>query len=337
MQPDNQQPYQVPQPPTIQPGMPGQPSMPSSPELPPNMSPVPGMSPTPEILPAPPVNPAPNTTITSSPQEAQIVAQPGTPATPGAAPNTPPAQQAPPKSKKSNISTQNTLLFSEMRENMIIMSDGSFRSVIECQSINFDLMSAREREGIEFSYQNLLNSLYFPIQILVRSQRVDIGPYLDRLAEIRRSQDNMLLNVLMDDYMNFIDILSQEANIMDKRFFIVVPYYPGGDMNAMKQQAKGLFDSFFSGKKDTLITRIDQPMYEKAKDEIKNRIDTVMNGLFAMGVKSSQLNTRQLGELFYTSYNPDSAVREPLAHNLNDLTTTFVRKGSGESPYGGMN
>lgn len=267
---------------------------------------------------------------------------PTTPTTPTQAPTpttTAPAAAlaAEPKQtgKKGAISTQNTLLFSEMRENMIIMNDGSFRAVVECQSINFDLMSSREREGIEFSYQNFLNSLYFPIQVLVRSQRVDIGPYLDRLADIRRSQDNMLLNVLMDDYMNFIDILSQEANIMDKRFFIVVPYYPTGDLNAVAKQAKGLFDSFFSGKKDTVVTKIDQPMYEKAKDEIKNRVDTVMNGLFQMGVKSKQLSTKQLGELFYTSYNPDIAVRQPMGQSGTDLTTTFVRKGQGESPYGG--
>lgn len=304
MQPDNQQPYQLPPNPTTPPVVSGQPSQP---------------------LPPQPQQPQPGQPI--SPMQPGIT-QPGQPA-----PNsqTPPT----PKDKKSAISTQNTLLFSEMRENMIIMSDGSFRAVIECQSINFDLMSTREREAIEFSYQNLLNSLYFPVQILVRSQRVDIGPYLDRLSRIRRSQDNMLLNVLMDDYMNFIEVLSQEANIMDKRFFIVVPYFPGGDVNAMKQQAKGLFDSFFSGKKETLITRIDQPMYEKAKDEIKNRIDTVMNGLFAMGVKSLQLNTRQLGELFYISYNPDTAARQPLVRNPNDLTTTYIRKGNGESPYGG--
>ena len=83
---------------------------------------------------------------------------------------------------------------------MIIMADGTFRAVVACKSINFDLMSSREREGVEFSYQNFLNALYFPIQIFIRSQRVDIGPYLDRLEEIRRNQDNMLLNVLMDDY-----------------------------------------------------------------------------------------------------------------------------------------
>lgn len=243
-----------------------------------------------------------------------------------------------PEQKKQNgpISTQNTLLFSEMRENMIIMSDGSFRAVVECESINFDLMSSREREGIEFSYQNFINSLYFPIQILIRSRRVDIGPYLDRLAEIRRNQDNMLLNVLMDDYMDFIDILAQEANIMDKSFYVVVPYYPAGDASVMKQQAKGLFSSFFSGKKEASVTKIDQVTYTKAKDEIKNRIDSVMSGLFQIGVKSRQLSTRQLGELFYTSYNPDTSSRESLAAiDPSQLTTTYVRKGQGQPPAGG--
>ncbi len=202
------------------------------------------------------------------------------------------------KKQKGPISTQNTLLFSEMRENMIIMSDGSFRAVVECESINFDLMSSREREGIEFSYQNL--------------------------------------NVLMDDYMDFIDILAQEANIMDKSFYVVVPYYPAGEENAFKQQTKGLFNSFFSGKKEATVTKIDQVTYTKAKDEIKNRIDSVMNGLFQMGVKSWQLNTRQLGELFYTSYNPDTSSRESLEDiDPSELTTTYVTKGTGPSPRGG--
>ena len=257
----------------------------------------------------------------------------------GSGPNpTAPSPDKTPENKKQKgpISTQNTLLFSEMRENMIIMSDGSFRAVVECESINFDLMSSREREGIEFSYQNFINSLYFPIQVLIRSRRVDIGPYLDRLAEIRRNQDNMLLNVLMDDYMDFIDILAQEANIMDKSFYVVVPYYPAGEENAFKQQTKGLFNSFFSGKKEATVTKIDQVTYTKAKDEIKNRIDSVMNGLFQMGVKSWQLNTRQLGELFYTSYIPDTSSRESLEDiDPSELTTTYVTKGTGPSPRGG--
>src|SRR5665811_2214491 len=155
------------------------------------------------------------------PNQIPAVPAAGFPATQGSGNETP----APLKPKNPN-STQNTLLLSEVRDNMVIMADGSFRAVVACKSINFDLMSSREREGVEFSYQNFLNALNHPVQILIRSQRIDIAPYIDRLIQIRRDQDNMLLNVLMDDYINFIDVLSQEANIMDKSFFIAIPYYP---------------------------------------------------------------------------------------------------------------
>ncbi|HMH69785.1 MAG TPA: hypothetical protein VK502_00130 [Candidatus Saccharimonadales bacterium] len=234
------------------------------------------------------------------------------------------------KKPQQQNTTQNSLLISEMRDSMAIMSDGSFRAVVACKSINFDLMSSREREGVEFSYQNFLNALYFPIQIFIRSQRVDIGPYIDRLATIRRSQDNMLLNVLMDDYINFIDILSQEANIMDKSFFIVIPFYPTGDLTNVIAQSKGIFSKLFA-KQEAVATKIDKVSYEKAKDEIKNRVDSVMSGLFQIGVNSAQLNTKELGELYYNMYNPDTAVREPLG-DFENVTSTYVKKGQGEAP-----
>jgi hypothetical protein len=238
-----------------------------------------------------------------------------------------PSQSAP-KIPTNPNTTQNSLLISEIREGMVIMSDGSFRSVIASKSINFDLMSSREREGVEFSYQNFLNALYFDIQIFVRSQRVDIGPYIDRLVNIRRSQDNMLLNVLMDDYINFIDVLSQEANIMDKSFFVVIPYYPSGTINNVVEQSKGFFGKLFA-KPKTTATRIDKATYDKAKDEMKNRVDSVMSGLFQIGVQSVQLNTKELGELYYNIYNPDTAVREPLG-DFETITSTYVRKGGVE-------
>ena len=250
--------------------------------------------------------------------------------------NTPDQQQAIGSNDQSSKpaatqnTTQNSLLISELRDGMVIMSDGSFRAVIACKSINFDLMSSREREGVEYSYQNFLNALYFPVQIFIRSQRVDIGPYIDRLTTIRRAQDNMLLNVLMDDYINFIDILSQEANIMDKSFFVIVPYYPTGDLNTLKDQGKGFFSKIFA-KPQTTATKIDKVAYDKAKDEIKNRVDSVTSGLFQIGVKSVQLNTKELGELYYNMYNPDTAVREPLG-NFEQVTSTYVRKGEGEAP-----
>jgi type IV secretory pathway VirB4 component len=235
-----------------------------------------------------------------------------------------------PEKKSNPNSTQNTLLLSEVRDNMVIMKDGSFRAVVACKSINFDLMSSREREGVEYSYQNFLNSLYFDIQIFIRSQRVDIGPYIDRLVEIRRSQDNMLLNVLMDDYIGFIDALSQEANIMDKSFFIVLPYFPPGNIGNVTDQTKGFFAKLVA-KPQNGPTKIDQTTYEKAKEEIKNRVDLVTSGLFQMGVSSTQLSTKELGELYYNVYNPDTAVRQPLG-NFENTTSTYVRRGEGNPP-----
>ena len=136
-----------------------------------------------------------------------------------------PQAAAPMPRQEDPSTTQSTLLISELRDSMVIMKDGSFRAVVACKSMNFDLMSEQEREGVEFAYQNFLNSLNFTTQILIRSQRIDIGPYIDRLIELRRNNDNMLLGKLMDNYIDFIDILSQEANIMDKSFFVVIQYY----------------------------------------------------------------------------------------------------------------
>ena len=221
--------------------------------------------------------------------------------------------------------TQTTLLISELRDGMVIMKDGSFRAVVACQSINFDLMSENEREGVEYSYQNFLNSLNFTTQILIRSQRVDIGPYITRLTDIRKNNDNMLLGILMDDYINFIDVLSQEANIMDKSFFIIIPYYPSAEMEKMLTQTKNLFASLQKTKVQP-VARIDRATYDKAATEINNRVDTVTSGLFQIGIRSVRLNTKQLAELYYDFNNPDTAVREPLV-DFTQLATTYVKKG----------
>ncbi|MDO4508061.1 MAG: hypothetical protein Q4B65_01605 [Candidatus Saccharibacteria bacterium] len=237
------------------------------------------------------------------------------------------AQAASPVSPNKDVptSTQSTLLISELRDNVVIMKDGSFRAVVACKSINFDLMSDVEREAVEYSYQNFLNSLKFTTQILVRSQRVDIGPYIEKLSEIRRNNDNMLLGVLMDDYINFIDILSQEANIMDKSFFIVVPYYSSNDAEKALEQTKNFFSSF-SKTKAPQVTHIDRATYDKALSELANRVDTIISGLFQIGINSVRLNTRELAELYYNFNNPDTAVREPLV-DFSKLAGMYVKKG----------
>jgi len=266
-----------------------------------------------------------------NPQPGPVISNPTNPQAPSpVAPQ--PMKTAKEKPKNPN-SSQNSLALSEVRDNLVIMADGSVRAVVACQSINFELMSNAEREGVEYAYQNFINALNHPVQILIRSQRIDISPYIEKLVNTRNSQDNMLLNVIMDDYINFIDILAQEANIMQKTFYVVVPYYPAGDGSSLLNQGKGFFGKILNPTM-TRVTRIDKQTYTKSKEEIKKRVESVMAGLFQMGIQCVQLNTKQLGELYYNFYNPDTAVREPLG-NFDHTTSLYVKKAEGPSPYFG--
>lgn len=229
-------------------------------------------------------------------------------------------------SKNKTNSTQNTLKISEIRDGIVIVNDGSFRSVIMCKSINFDLMSTQEREGVEFSYQGFLNSLYFPIQVFVRSQKIDLKPYIEKLETVRTQHQNMLLALLMEDYINFVTDMSYEANIMEKTYYVVVPYFPAGlDMGAIKNAGKNFFSNIFGGKEQKVV--IGEADLEKAKTQLRNQVQAVMNGLAQCGVQSIPLDTQELIELYYDVYNPDTATRQPLK-NFNDISTPVVTKGA---------
>ncbi len=253
---------------------------------------------------------------------------------PGAAPQ---PQQGPVAPKANPNSTQNALQIAEIRDGIVIMNDGSFRSVIMVKSINFDLMSPQEREAVEFSYQGFLNSLYFPIQITVRSQKVDLTPYIDKLDKIRSEHENMLLALLMDDYITYMDQLSQQTNIMDKRFYLVIPYFPVADMQKTLHESKKLVSglgALFSPKPQKQVV-INEADLENAKAELRNRVQAVLAGLMQCNIQGLPLDTQELIELYYDNYNPDTATRQQLK-NFNDLSAPVVTKGQGLAPQPGL-
>ena len=229
-------------------------------------------------------------------------------------------------------STQNTLQFAEIRDGVMIMNDGSFRSVIMLRSINFDLMSPGEREAVEAGYQSFLNSLYFEIQIFIRSERIDIRPYIEKLDKIRSEHDNMLLAMLMEDYLGFITDLSTQTNIMNKRFYIVIPFFSKVDAKQALTQSKNFFSGLtgmFSNKEQKVV--INEQDLEAAKDELRNRVQAVLGGLQQCGVQGIPLDTQEMIELLYDTYNPDTATRQQLK-NFDDLATPIVTKGTGFAP-----
>jgi hypothetical protein len=129
-----------------------------------------------------------------------------------------------PKKPAKDSSTQRYLPFSEIRDNLIVMKDGSSRMALKIHALNFNLKSTEEQDAILMSYQRFLNSLNFPIQIIVRSLKVDIEAYINRLKNIALKQTNILLQEQTYKYVDFLTNLIDLAQIMKKEFYIIVPY-----------------------------------------------------------------------------------------------------------------
>jgi hypothetical protein len=237
-------------------------------------------------------------------------------------PQTQPAQPA----AESSKSTQGSLLITEIKDGVVVLRDGSLRAVVLTSAINFDLMSSQEQDSVEFAYQGFLNSLHFPVQIVIKSQKIDLDGYIDKLTKLRTDQGNSLLAELMDDYIANIKGLVDEVNIMDKQFFIVVPHFPHLDPSKANV-ANGLANIF----KPIPVITVSASDFERAKSELAQRVQLVSSGLAQMGLRAIPLNTQELIDLYYSSYNPDVAPNQKLIDPAQ-LQTAAVTKGQGPNP-----
>lgn len=247
--------------------------------------------------------------------------------------------QARPQAKPVNLanpnSTQNTLEIASIRDGIVIMNDGSFRAVVMANSINFDLMSSSEKDAVEYAYMGFLNSLYFDIQIILRSRKIDMRPYIEKLGKVREETDNMLLGMLMEDYIYFIDELVEQTNIMSKQFYVVVAFSEITAKEALSS-SKQLLGGILGGKKSPVI-KIDEVALEHAKTELSNRVQSVVDGLQQFSVQSVPLDTPELIELYYNFYNPDTSTRQTL-QDTQQLVVPMVTRGvkpASNTGYGG--
>ncbi|MEK7083993.1 MAG: hypothetical protein AAB932_02075 [Patescibacteria group bacterium] len=198
------------------------------------------------------------------------------------------------------------LPIAEIKEGAVILKDGTLRSVLLVSSINFSLKSDDEQNAIISSYVGFLNSLDFPLQILVQSRRLQIKNYIDRLIAAEREQSNELLRVQIADYRSFIGELVQIGQIMTKRFYIIVPYDP------LTNKKKGFFSRFKEVIKPTSTIRIKEKQFRDRKRDLDLRVRQVVGGLESMGLSVVPLDTQALIELYYTTYNPDISFAEGL-------------------------
>lgn len=209
------------------------------------------------------------------------------------------------KIKNNFASTQEHLEIAEIRENTIVLKDGSLRSVLRISSVNFDLKSEQEQDSLIYSFQGFLNLLEFPIQILVRSKKLDIDSYIEKLRAIAEAQQNPLLKNQTYDYIDFIRKLVDLADIMKKEFYVVVPN-DALDLTQAISPLKKLFASFNS--KDSKVNyQKRQREFSSLKKGLDQRKQTISNGIEGMGLTANELTTPELIKLFYESYNPITA------------------------------
>jgi hypothetical protein len=192
----------------------------------------------------------------------------------------------------------------EVRDGVIVLKDGGLRAVLIASSINLSLKSSDEQTAIINQFQGFLNGLDFSTQIVMQSRRLDIRPYLLTLEERLKSQNEQLLKIQTREYIDFIRSFTDEVNIMTKSFFIVVPY----SSTALKS-SDGILDSLIGGgapKKQVEDTKkaLDLASFEEKRTQLDQRVGVIIQGLGGIGIRSSQLKTEEVVELFYKTFNP---------------------------------
>ena len=199
---------------------------------------------------------------------------------------------------EGGLSTQKYVDVEEVRDGVIMLKNGSLRAVMMVSSINFDLKASEEQDTIVSQYQSFLNSLDFPIQIVISSRKLNITPYMDYLKKQEAHITNELLAFQLSEYSSFIKNLAEVSNIMTKYFYVVVPFYP------IENVKKGILDGFFgsAGSHQSIAKR--REMFETYKNQLWQRVDHVSAGLSGTGVKVTPLKTEELIELLYNTYNP---------------------------------
>ncbi|OGG40230.1 hypothetical protein A3A21_02545 [Candidatus Jorgensenbacteria bacterium RIFCSPLOWO2_01_FULL_45_25b] len=211
--------------------------------------------------------------------------------------------------------TQQFVDVKDVKDGVIRLKRGGFRRVLAVSGINFDLKSEEEREIILRSYQAFLNTLDFSVQFFIHSRKVNVSSYLRQIEERRAEEENELLKIQIEDYMNFIRSFVEENPIVTKSFFVVVPY----DAAAFASPTKGFMNIFRpSPTKAKTDERIED---QKALLQLEARVDEVSSGLQGIGLHAHPLDDDEIAELFYNLYNPELIEKEGFAiagPNTND-------------------
>lgn len=219
------------------------------------------------------------------------------------------------KKKGFAVSTQRYLPIAEIKEDTVVLKNGGLRAVLKVNSLNFNLKSEIEQQGIIAGYQAFVNTIIFPIQILIRSTRLNIDPYIQSLKVKADTQTSPLMKDQTIDYADFMEKLVDIADIMQKNFYIVVP------VDAPSKTKRGLIQRFLEwiNVDDTRSKALQRSREFRAYAKIlRDRITLIQSGLENVGITMRRLKTDELVQLYYSIYNPITSQKQKFK-NISEL------------------
>jgi len=206
---------------------------------------------------------------------------------------------------KKTAAAQEFVPIKEVRGGVMVLKDNALVGVLLASSINFALKSEEEQEATIYQFQNFLNSLDFTVQFFIQSRKLDIRPYIALLEERLTAQTEELMRVQVREYIEFIKLFTERANIMSKHFFVVIPYTPP-IMDVQKTIGRKIF-----GHED-LAARDKDIGFEEHRTQLEQRMASVEQGLSRTGVRTIPLGTEEVIELLYKEFNPGE-LEKPIA------------------------
>lgn len=205
--------------------------------------------------------------------------------------------------------TQQHLPIEDIKKDLVILKDGSCILVLKTSSVNFNLLSEREQEAMIYAYAATINSLTFPVQILIRSALKDVSVYVDRLRQQEAKPIDPLIKKQIISYRKFVEEVVKKNNVLTKSFYLIIPFYSielGIESAAKtslpfplslirKQSSRGL--PMEKGK-----------IIEKAYNALEPKRDHLARLFGRIGLNTKQLTTKELIQLFYQIYNQESVL-----------------------------
>lgn len=188
--------------------------------------------------------------------------------------------------------------FEQIREGIIILKNKSLRAVLMVSSLNFALKAEDEQEAILYQFQNFLNSLDFSAQILVQSRRLNITGYLDKLKELEAKEEQDLMKMQILEYRNFISEVMAGGQIMQKVFYLIVPFA------LLETQGRQTSQKLKLPQKIAAIT---EEEFQRAKAQLWQRVEFVVLGLRRCDLQVTPLNSHEIIELLWSFYHPQEA------------------------------